>query len=171
MAGAVALVSDEPLGVFKAQHCGVMAGVGGVGLEEDTQFDGCAAFLVEGASGAGALRGTERLGEMVPEQVRQPQLGNDGDVEVASGTRTVAFCPSSGSLSAIRSAVINTSDINVFLSLASARANTTPPSSHRPGRRRPTSALPNTKPQLRELFTKLQVAPHSPPGHQHRNFC
>ncbi|MFK4687231.1 hypothetical protein [Streptomyces pristinaespiralis] len=85
VAGAVALVGDEPLGVLTAQHGGVVAGVGGVGLEEDAQLDGGAAHLVEGASGAGALRGSEPLGEMVPEQVAQPPLRYGGDVEVALG--------------------------------------------------------------------------------------
>ncbi|MFF9100085.1 hypothetical protein ACF1AU_05775 [Streptomyces rubrogriseus] len=77
--------ADEPLGVLTAQHGGVVAGVGGVGLEGDAQFDGGAAHLVEGASGTGALRGTEPLGEVIPEQVTQPPLGNGGDVEVALG--------------------------------------------------------------------------------------
>ena len=62
-----------------------MAGVGGVGLEGEAQFDGGAAHLVEGAPGAGALWGTQPLGKVVPEQVAQPPLGNGGDVEVALG--------------------------------------------------------------------------------------
>ncbi|WP_436950011.1 hypothetical protein [Streptomyces sp. SudanB52_2052] len=85
VAGAVALVGDEPLGVFTAQHGGVVACLGCVGLEEDAQFDGGAAHLVEGASGTGTLRGTEPLGEVVPEQVAQPPLRYGGDVEVALG--------------------------------------------------------------------------------------
>ncbi|MFE0845905.1 IS110 family transposase [Streptomyces rochei] len=39
----------------------------------------------------------------------------------------------------------------------SARANTTPSPSHRPGRRRFDKRLPNTEPKLRELFAKLQA--------------
>ncbi|WOX26369.1 hypothetical protein [Streptomyces solicathayae] len=85
VAGAVALVGDEPFGVLTAQRGGVVAGGGGVGLEEDAQFDGGAAHLVEGASSAGALRGPEPFGKVVPEQVAQPALGDGGDVEVALG--------------------------------------------------------------------------------------
>ncbi|AIV32120.1 hypothetical protein NI25_00035 [Streptomyces sp. CCM_MD2014] len=56
--------------MLTAQHSGVVAGVGGVGLEEGAQFDGGAAHLVEGASGAGALRGSEPLGEVIQSRSR-----------------------------------------------------------------------------------------------------
>ena len=84
LAFAVPLVGGEPLDVRGGQLRGVVAAAGRVDGQERAQLGGRAAEGVEGAAGARAVRGAQQVGQVVPQQVAQPPLGDAGQVEVAA---------------------------------------------------------------------------------------
>ncbi len=86
-AGAMTLIRDEPLGKFSAQCRGVVPAAGRLDFQEGAQFGGGPADLVERHRRAGAARGAHQAGQVVPEQVTQPALGDGGQVDVAGAMR------------------------------------------------------------------------------------
>ena len=66
---------------------GIVAAAGRLELQEGAQLDGRPPVSVEGAAGARAARGPQQVGEVVPEQVAQPPLGDAGQVDVAHPAR------------------------------------------------------------------------------------
>lgn len=79
---ALPLVGDELVHVLGRQHPRVVAAGGSVQFQEGAQFQTGSAHVVEGASAAWAAGRTQDRGQVVPDQVAQPSLGDAGEVHV-----------------------------------------------------------------------------------------
>ena len=72
----MAQVRDEAVDVLAAQQLGVVAAAGRLRLQERGQFGAGAAHEVHRLGGARAGGRAQHVGDVVPEQVAQPPLGD-----------------------------------------------------------------------------------------------
>jgi hypothetical protein len=87
---ALPLVGDELVHVLGGEDPGVVAAAGGGELQEGAQLQPSTPRVVEGAAGARAGRGPQDIGEVVPDKVAQPPLGDPVQVEAPGAVAELA---------------------------------------------------------------------------------
>ncbi|MFJ9712854.1 hypothetical protein [Streptomyces sp. NPDC101234] len=84
---AVAQVRDEAVDVLAAQHGGVVAAARRLRLQERGQFGAGATHEVHRLGAARAGGRAQQVGDVIPQEVAQPLLGDAGQVDVAGAVR------------------------------------------------------------------------------------
>ena len=84
---AVAQIRDEAVNVLAAQYGRVVAAAGCLGLQKRGQFGASAAHEVHRLGAARAGGRAQHIGDVIPQEVAQPPLGDAGQVDVAGAVR------------------------------------------------------------------------------------